>query len=366
MGKVLGGLAQGAATIGDIGLNTLGGGFGQLAAQQIPGTAEHHAMLLSGLNRQIGNEEGEQEKEAQTANLSAQPELHQAQLDIQQGKLDETQRQHDQQLREHGFKVDDKGQIVPLEYGEMSPDQQAVHDLKASQQELADAHTALAKAQKDGIPAAQQMAQQRIATAQQNARTAAGRLGLAGESLQFREEQAQEKADNPAIPAVAQGRASQGRAIVEAASHLQSEIDANKDIMGNLGSYWTQAINGTPISNPKAAKLMAEFASFAALQPALHGFRSHDALKEFAKMIGGIPNNPDSAKAAIQGIVEGAANPMIHAGTRQPKATPQTEAPPTPTFKVKLSDAMALPQNKGKSEADVEADVKKHGGKVVR
>lgn len=42
---------------------------------------------------------------------------------------------------------------------------------------------------------------------------------------------------------------------------------------------------------------------------------------------------------------------------------PQQEL--APSFKVRLSDAMALPQNKGKSEADVRKDVASHGGEVV-
>ncbi len=67
VGKLLGGLAQGAATVGDIGLNTLGGGFGQLAAQQIPGTQEHHDVLLHQANRQIGAEQSEAQKAAETA-----------------------------------------------------------------------------------------------------------------------------------------------------------------------------------------------------------------------------------------------------------------------------------------------------------
>src|SRR5439155_20552336 len=70
----------------------------------------------------------------------------------------------------------------------------------------------------------------------------------------------------------------------------------------NVGSYWTQFTNGTPISDPTTAGLMAQLASFAALQPTLHGFRSEAALKGVEKIIGGGPKNPDALEAAIRAI----------------------------------------------------------------
>ena len=57
-------------------------------------------------------------------------------------------------------------------------------DLRHSQGELADARAALLKAQKNGIPAAQDMARQRIVTAQKNADIAAGKLGLQKQEIE--------------------------------------------------------------------------------------------------------------------------------------------------------------------------------------
>ncbi len=96
----------------------------------------------------------------------------------------------------------------------------------------------------------------------------------------------------------------QGTIISEAGDNLIHHIEQNKDLLGNLGSYWKQFTNQTPIADPTAAFLMAQLASFAALQPALHGFRSHQALREFENIIGGIPKNPDALIAAIKGIQE--------------------------------------------------------------
>ena len=315
LGKVLGIGAQGLATLGDIGLSLTGPG--QIAESMIPGTAGHHAAQLRQANQALTQDEANAEKEAQTSNLNIQPQLRQAQMALNQNKQSEVENHHQQQiessLNEHGFTMGEDGKIAPLPYERMSEPQQAVHDLKASQEELANASAELKKAQAAGIPAQVAMAQQRIQTAQQNASTAVQRLGLTKEAMQFREQQATEKQDQPS--SIAHGRADQGRAIVESANSLKRFIDTNPQVFGNLDSYWNKFVNDTPISDPMASKAMTELASFAALQPALHGMRSHDAMREFAKMIGGIPKNPESLKAAIDGIVDSAATPMINAGS---------------------------------------------------
>ena len=104
------------------------------------------------------------------------------------------------------------------------------------------------------------------------------------------------------IPAAARGAGIQGRNIIEAGGHLKALIDENKDRIGNLGSYWNQWINGTPIADKDVSRLMAQLGSYAALQPKLHGFRGQDALREFTKIIGGVPKSPEALKAAIDAI----------------------------------------------------------------
>jgi hypothetical protein len=341
--KILGVLGQIPATALDVGLSGALPRYGQF----IPGTSIQHGMRTAGLENEVSQDEANRFKEAQTANLNEQPVIRQQQLELNQEKQNEVEQHHQQQvatqLHALGYKMGDDNTIQPLSYDEMSPQQQGVHDLKASQQELADARSALAKAQKDNIPAAQEMAKQRISNAQRNAAIAAGRLGLSEREFEANYYGTDEKgnplpgapADEAGQPigiktagitkptATAQGRAAQGKAIIESANHLKNQIDDNKELFGNLGSYWNQAVNGTPISNPKAAKMMSELQSFAALQPALHGFRSHDAMREFTRLIGGIPKNPEALKASIDGLVESAATPMIHAGsvnTVRPKA----------------------------------------------
>ena len=245
-------------------------------------------------------------------------------------------------LRSHGYKTDETGAVIPLPYEEMSQEQQAVHDLKVSTQELTDARAALAKAQKDNIPMAARLAQQRILTAQQNAATAAAKLGLANRTFEAEYHgtdqgvplagAAADESGNPIGTKVGTGnkptgqvasRMAQATAIKEAGDSLIKEIDAKKNIVGNLASYWDKAVNQSPIADPDAAGLMTSLSSFAALQPSLHGFRSHEALKEFANIIGGIPKNAEALKASIRSIQNTAG--IIEKGgqKRQTVSTPQ-------------------------------------------
>jgi hypothetical protein len=189
LGKVLGIGAQGLAQLGDIGLRAVAPAIDVAT----PGTSLHHLADIHGDQRQVGQDVANEEKQAQTGevhartqNLEAQPELTQAKNDLAQNKLDETQRLHDQQLREHGFKLDEKGQMVPLPYEEMSEPQQAVQDLKGSQEELADASAALKKVQADPNSPQARAAQQRIDNAKHAQSIAMQRLGLSQATFEAR------------------------------------------------------------------------------------------------------------------------------------------------------------------------------------
>lgn len=96
----------------------------------------------------------------------------------------------------------------------------------------------------------------------------------------------------------------QGSAIETLAPEVIADINAHRDILGNMSSYYKQWLAGTPISDPNAAQLMAELMSLAAMQPALHAFRSTSALDAFEKMVGGLSKNPDSTIATINGLLK--------------------------------------------------------------
>jgi hypothetical protein len=104
------------------------------------------------------------------------------------------------------------------------------------------------------------------------------------------------------LSGTASNQAFQGAAIQKLGSKIINDIQSNKELMGNLSSYATQYLNGTPISDPAAATLIADLESFSSTQPALHGFRSRTAQQAFSKILGGLANNPEATISTIEAL----------------------------------------------------------------
>lgn len=98
--------------------------------------------------------------------------------------------------------------------------------------------------------------------------------------------------------------AAQAGAVQRAGTDLISDIKANKDKLGQISTWVEKYGLNTPIADPTLAKLQAELGTFAALQPAMHGFRGGNALDTFEKIIGGLQKNPDATIASIEGILK--------------------------------------------------------------
>jgi hypothetical protein len=199
------------ATVGDV----LAGTFAPRAEQLIPGTEGNYALHLARAQNAVKGEEAQQlapiERRLKTAQATEQeslPDLHQAQAEATAAKERELETGHrntedinrlkaeNQQmnaaatrkstLAQHGFKENEKGEIVPLEYAEMSEPQQAVHDLKAAQSEQAEATAQLRKAQAANQPQVAALAQARLASANEAHNIAARRLGLSEQQFEMR------------------------------------------------------------------------------------------------------------------------------------------------------------------------------------
>lgn len=124
----------------------------------------------------------------------------------------------------------------------------------------------------------------------------------------------------------------QAGAIEDLAPKVIDDINAHREVLGKLSSYYKQWLAGTPISDPVAAQMMGELMSLAAMQPALHAFRSTNAMESFEKLIGGLAKDPDATIATIQGLLKTpqAFTNMAHGGggghtkaPARPKGVPQ-------------------------------------------
>lgn len=119
----------------------------------------------------------------------------------------------------------------------------------------------------------------------------------------------------------------QASAVNDAGEDLIKQINSNRDDFGTLAAWVKKNGLNTPVADPRLAGLQSALSTFAALQPALHGFRSHDAMKEFQSIIGGVQNNPDAAIASIRAIQRTAAS-----------VNPKLAKPSAPTVKLKAPD----------------------------
>jgi hypothetical protein len=113
---------------------------------------------------------------------------------------------------------------------------------------------------------------------------------------------------------------------IRAGDNLIQDIRANKkDIDNQMGtlSAWVlkHGINVPYVGNPVLAKLQAEMVSYAALQPAQHGFRGGDALERFMNIVGDIQKDPDAAIASIEGL-----NDQARAASGIPSMENKTES----------------------------------------
>jgi len=131
----------------------------------------------------------------------------------------------------------------------------------------------------------------------------------------------------------AESRREQAKVVSRAADGLIKTIQANKDAVGDVNAIIQSAFLGTPLADKRLSGIATEIASFAALQPALHGFRGQDALREFIKFIGGVPKDADALIASIQAIKKTAGyftppkkTPNAPGGNELTPAAPKTAA----------------------------------------
>ena len=104
---------------------------------------------------------------------------------------------------------------------------------------------------------------------------------------------------------------------INAGEALIADLQKYHDELGTLGDWVANKGLNTPIARDldptgHLAQMQAELASFAALQPAQHGFRSTSALETFEKLVGGIQKSPEETIATIRAInkTAGAVNPI--------------------------------------------------------
>ena len=78
-------------------------------------------------------------------------------------------------------------------------------------------------------------------------------------------------------------------------------VNQNKGKLGNVGNYWNNLMQNTPVADPTVEDFRGRVASWAAQQAAAHGFRASTVMHEFESRVGST-KNPDAIVSAIKGI----------------------------------------------------------------
>jgi hypothetical protein len=338
-------LGVGALRAADI----AGSVFAPNLAMAIPGTTLHHNMLVhQAMNTVVGDQQQAQsaldqsQKIAETNNLNLQPAYKQQAAELAQEKQNNTEMNQQAvlgqktasttaknvtSLAQHGFAPDENDPtgkaIRPLRYEEMSEPQQAVHDLKSSQSDLADAQAALKQAQNDPSSPAYQLAKQRVNVAQQNASTAMGRLGLQGKMFEMRAHGTEGGVSLPGSMQDDQGhtigtafqqnvrptgternKADMAASASEQLTDLKDIVMRNRTMFGPV--YWqtTAFKQWIGAQSPDAQRFVAARTIAADHLAGTFGGRSEAALTALDNAVGQFKDNPDAAIAGIDQLTK--------------------------------------------------------------
>ena len=110
----------------------------------IPGTQLNSQMHLAALREEQKENQAEIDKQQQEQDTAGAKEAK-AELDREKQNETEEKNKNDiaEKYRKLGLKLDAQGNTVPISYEEMSPMEQAAHDLKLNQGEAAEARASL-------------------------------------------------------------------------------------------------------------------------------------------------------------------------------------------------------------------------------
>jgi hypothetical protein len=344
----------------------------------LPGTELHHSMDIArkqgAVNQELAGRKEASEEElqhAQTQNQEAIPALKQTAADLAASKANETATHnratedvnraknegHNEAtaatrkatLATHGFKEDEKGEIVPLEYSEMSEPQQGIHDLKAAQVEMTEASAALKKAQTANQPAAAALAQKRLQSAQDAHAIASRRLGLSEKQFEMHAHGTEGGEplpgamigdDNKPVGTAFQANVRPTGTQRDAAGRADTMLDLDTRIRkaltnpeiakgtGPLAGRLSEAEGRLGVLPKDLSELRNDLVSYGAFQAGLHPVRGIGALQYFDKVMGGLGQNPEELIGKLDSN-KATANSAKRVGSPRTVGSNQAGAPST-------------------------------------
>ena len=347
------------------GLAETGNVIGHIAApglmQALPGTQEHHNLLLGQANNAVTQDIGNEQKEAQATNLNLQPQLKATQTALAQEKQNELEDFHhhteennqgklNATLAQHGYAPDEEnpGQLRPLKYEEMSEPQQAVYDLKGAQEEAQRATADLKRAQNDPNSSVYKLAQARLQSAQQAHSIALQRLGLSEKQFEMRAHGTENEQALPGSMITDSGqsvgtafqqnvrptgqernKADMANSAAQQIGDMKAIIQKRPDIFGPAAGRTTDLKVWLGSQDPDAQRFRAARTIAGDHLAGTFGGRSEAALHALDNALGQFKDNPEAALAGLDQLA-GANTSFQKAGTVRTAGSNAAEPPRPP------------------------------------
>jgi hypothetical protein len=298
-------LAHIAAKVGNIAGDVLA----PAVMANIPGTDLHRQAEERQTEKQLGEAQtretaaaGEKIKEREAATGEEKEASEEPLREAQAKHLNEAD---SATLAEHGLRRDETGNVVadPTSpaYQKQQLAGQAVQNLMAlrsAQADLAQAREEVERAKNDPNSPAFKVAQQKLAMAQYAHDIAMQNLGL--HQAQFQNKLQEQELVKPS--GQAQSRGSAAQAALDVLPELEQQIRTNAAELGPIFGRLAKGEIAIGNVDPKIAKLYSSLTSFYALNPAIHGFRNFEFVKDMPSFIGGLERDPEATIAGLEGL----------------------------------------------------------------
>ncbi len=299
-------------TLGKIGhvLGRVGNIAGDIVAPGtmalIPGTDLNRRAQEKGLETHLAG--AEQREETAGEHKAAQglaERKEESEEPLREAQTKATEEKGPAGLAEHGLMRDKDGNIVADPTSPAYQKQQMAGEavknlmtLRSAQKYLADAKTEVEQAKNDPNSPAFKAAQQKLAMAQYA-------HDLAAKNLDLHQQEFGNKVQEQGLlkpSGQAQSRASAAQSVIDLIPGLETLVHKNAASMGPLMGRLNRgeiAIGNVP---PDVAELYSAMKSFYALQPAVHGFRNAEFVKDFEHALGTLERDPEAFIAGMKGL----------------------------------------------------------------
>lgn len=214
-----------------------------------------------------------------------------------------------QALAAHGLKRDENGQVVADEdspiYKANQQKLSAAETLQANVQKyresqiaLNKARTEVEKAKNDPNSPAYKAAQQKLEMAERAHAIAQQNLGL--HQQEFQNKLHEQELVKPSGQTVSRGDAA--GAALKLLPQIQRDVREHAKDFGPIIGRIAKGEIALGNVDPEVQRVYAELQSFYSLQPAVHGFRNAEFVKDFNAFVGNLQTNPDAVIAGLNGL----------------------------------------------------------------